>query len=118
MTEYNERPSGGRQPRPPLESARDYLSRYPRICAHIIADSLGYAVPLVAAGILKHAKENQPHYCEWIDACYGGDPRPAVQRAIRNRHTHHGYMASYNLALKIVRRELDEGESPMFASWF
>lgn len=111
---------GAKGPRPiaKLETAHDYLRRYPRVCAHIIAESLGYAVPMVAASILQHAEENKPHYCEWIDACYRGDPRPAVEGAIRNRHTHSGYMASYDLAYRIVRRELDEGESPMFASWF
>ena len=101
-----------------FENVRDYLQRYPRICAHVIADSLGYAVPMVAASILQHAKENKAHYCEWIDACYRGNARSAVERAIRNRHTHSGYMASYDLAYRIVRRELDEGESPLFASWF
>ena len=44
--------------------------------------------------------------------------RPAVERAIRNRHHHEGYMAAYKLALKIVRHELETGEGPMFASWF
>lgn len=118
MTATNGEGPAGQRPRAELATARDYLRRYPRICAHIIAESLGYAVPLLAASILKHAKENQPHYCEWIDACYRGDPRPALERAIRGRHMHSGYMASYDLALKIVRRELDEGESPLLASWF
>ena len=44
----------------------DYLRRYPRICAHIIAESLGYAVPDVAAQILKDAKERRENFCEWI----------------------------------------------------
>jgi len=101
-----------------LVTAHDYLARYPRICAHIIADSLGYAVPLVVARILRDARENKQNFCEWIDACYNQDPRPAVQRAIRNRHTHTGYMASYELALRIVRYELETGESPLLASWF
>lgn len=106
------------QHRRSLESPRDYLERYPRICSHIIAESLGYAVPLLAARILQDAKEGRENFCEWIDACYRRDPRPAVEGAIRNRHHHHGYMASYAMALQIVRRELDTGESPMFASWF
>ncbi len=52
-----------------LDSARDYLERYPRICAHVIAESLGYAVPLVAATILKDAHNDNENWCEWIDAC-------------------------------------------------
>ena len=102
----------------PVESPDDYLRRYPRICAHIIAESLGYATPSTAARILKDAKEGQENWCEWIASCYRCDPKPAIERAIKNRHHHQGYMASYQLAFKIVQRELDTGESPMFASWF
>lgn len=100
------------------ESAQEYLERYPRISAHIIAESLGYALPLVAANILKDPNEGRENWCEWIYSCYNREPGLAVERAIKNRTTHHGYMASYELALKIVRHELDTGESPMLASWF
>ena len=99
-------------------SPQDYLARYPRICAHIIAESLGYAIPRVAAAILKDAKEGRENWCEWIFSCYDRDPRPAVERAIHNRHRHTGYMASYEQALAIVRHELDTGQGPMLASWF
>lgn len=110
----------GMQPNSPksLQSAEDYLRRYPRMCAHIIAESLGYATPRLAASILKDAKEGNENWCEWIYSCYRRDPRPAVERAIRNRHHHEGYMACYELALQIIRRELETGEGPMFASWF
>jgi len=101
-----------------LKTPQDYLVRYPRICAHIIAESLGYATPTTAAVILKDAKEGQENWCEWIYSCYQRDPRRAVSAAIRNRVHHHGYMASYRQALDIVRRTLDSGDEPLFASWF
>ncbi len=88
-----------------LSTPQDFLGRYPRICAHIIAESLGYAVPSLAARILMDAKEGRQNYCEWIDACYHNDPKPAVQGAIVNRHHHTGYMASYELALRIVHQD-------------
>lgn len=97
---------------------QDYLARYPRICAHIIAESLGYATPTTAAAILKDAKEGRENWCEWIYSCYRCDPRPAVAQAIRNRSHHHGYMASYRQAFDIVKRKLESGEDPLFASWF
>jgi len=100
------------------ERRDDYLRRYPRTCAHIIAESLGYATPSLAATILKDAKEGNENWCEWIDSCYRRDPRPAVEQAIKNRHHHHGYMASYEQALRVIRRKLDDGEEPLFASWF
>ncbi len=87
-----------------LESAQDYLPRYTRICAHIIAESLGYAPPLVAATILKDAREGNENWCEWIYSCYNRDPCPAVEGAIRSRHRHVGYMAWYDRGLAIVRR--------------
>ncbi len=104
--------------RPSPRTYQDYLRRYPRICAHIIAESLGYATPSRAADILKDAKEGRENWCEWIASCYGCDPRPAVEGAIRHRHAHQGYMASYPQALRIVRHELQTGEGPLFASWF
>lgn len=103
---------------PQPRGAEYYLRKYPRICSHIIAESLGYATPLTAALILKDAKEGKPNYCEWIYACYDADPRVAVNNAIRNRHYHRGYMAEYKLALKIVRRAIDDDQNPVFASWF
>lgn len=99
-------------------TSRDYLARYPRICAHIIAESLGYATPLRAASILKDAKEDRENWCEWIFSCYNKDPKPAVRGAIERRHHHKGYMAEYQNALRIVRRQLETGEGPTFASWF
>ena len=102
----------------PTRSRDDYLRRYPRVCAHIIAESLGYATPTLAASILKDAKEGRENWCEWIMSCYRGNPRPAVERAIQHRHDHKGYMASYKEASQIVRRSIDDGDEPMFASWF
>lgn len=57
----------------------DTMKRYPLITSHIIAESLGYATPTVAARILKDAREGRENYCEWIDACYNRDPLKAVQ---------------------------------------
>ena len=99
-------------------TSKDYLARYPRICAHIIAESLGYATPLCAASILKDAREDRENWCEWIFSCYNRDPKPAVRRAIEGRHRHKGYMAEYRHALQIVRHQLETGEGPTLASWF
>ncbi len=104
--------------RPRPESRREYLERAPRLCAHIIAESLGYATPSLAASILKDAKEGRKNYCEWILTCYEGDPGSAVTNAISHRHHHCGPMASYDLALEIVREVLETGKGPLFASWF
>ncbi len=100
------------------ETRQDYLRRYPRICSHIISESLGYATPSTAAQILKDAKEGHENWCEWIYSCYNKNPRLAVEGAIRNRHHHEGYMAAYQNALAIVRRAINTGDEPTFASWF
>ena len=70
--------------------AEYYLTRYPRLCSHIIAESLGYATPRVAATILKDAKEGRHNYCEWIYSCYNADPIKALRNAIVNRQHHRG----------------------------
>lgn len=94
------------------------LHRYPRLCAHIICTSLGYATPSTAASILHAYIHGKKHYCEWIDACYHCDPSPAVQCAYNGRHQHRGYMAHYPHALALVRRANQNGDEPTLASWF
>ncbi|MCI0341310.1 MAG: hypothetical protein L0216_09195 [Planctomycetales bacterium] len=97
----------------------DYLRRFPRLVAHVICRSLGYATPICAARILRDADRGGMNGCEWIASCYGGDPVPAVRLAIRGRHHHRGYMADYGTALALVREVLAHGEpNGMLASWF
>ena len=47
-------------------TAHDVMRRWPRLTAHLIASSLGYATPTCAARILKDAKEGRENWCEWI----------------------------------------------------
>lgn len=94
------------------------MRRWPRITANVICESLGYATPSVAARIMLDAYEGRENWCEWIASCYHGDPRTAVQRAIATRHYHHGYMADFGMAFALVKRYLETGEEPVFASWF
>ena len=96
----------------------EVLRRYPRLVAHVIAESLGYATPDLAAKIVADAIQGQPNYCEWIASCFDSDPRWTVQSAIARRHRHQGYMASYPQALELVRQYVETGEQPLFASWF
>ena len=105
-------------PRPTPDSIQDYMRNYPRITAHIICESLGYATPSCAARILKDAQESRENWCEWVYSCYGRDPKIPVRNAIRNRHTHHGYMAEYRPARALVQRAIEGGEEPVFASCF
>lgn len=100
------------------ESLEDYMRRYPRITAHIITESLGYATPSKAALILKDAKEGRENWCEWVYSCYNCNSRIPVQHAITRRHRREGFMAEYRHAYALVRRALDTGEEPIFASWF
>ena len=99
-------------------SVEETMKRYPRITAHIIAESLGYATPSCAARILKDAREDRKNYCEWIYSCYDGDPLSAVKNAIKNRHYHKGFMAEYKTALAFVKRAIETGDEPLFGSWF
>jgi hypothetical protein len=101
--------------------AREYtagqiIKKYPRITAHIICESLGYATPLYAALIIKDAKEGKENWCGWIYSCYDRDPRKAVQNAIKHRHTHEGFMSDYKFALALVKHSIETGDEPLFAS--
>ena len=97
---------------------KQIMERYPRITAHIISESLGYATPTCAVLILKDAKEGRENYCEWIYSCYNKDPLKAVQNAIKNRHYHQGFMADYKYASALVKHAIETGKEPLLASWF
>ena len=99
-------------------TAHDVMRRWPRLTSHLIASSLGYATPSCAARILKDAKEGNENWCEWVYSCYNRDPKKAVDLAIKTRHTHHGFMADYNLARKLVQLAAEQGKEPLLASWF
>lgn len=99
-------------------SVKETINRYPRITAHIIAESLGYATPSCAARILKDAREGRENYCEWIYSCHNKDPLPAVRDSIRKRHYHKGFMADYKKAYALVMHAIETEEEPIFASWF
>jgi len=99
-------------------STGETMKRYPRITAHIIAESLGYATPTCAARILKDAREGRKNYCEWIYSCYTENPVRAVQDSIKRRHYHKGFMSNYKLAYALVRKAIETGEEPLFGSWF
>ena len=99
-------------------SIAETMKKYPRITAHIIAESLGYATPSCAARILKDAREGRENYCEWIYSCYKSNPLNAVQDSIKNRHYHKGFMSDYKRAYALVKRAIDEGIEPILGSWF
>jgi len=95
------------------------MERRPRITAHIISESLGYATPTTAARIGLDGLNRRPNYCEWIASCYGGDANEALGRSIRNRHYHKGFMSWYReRALPLVKYAIEREEEPIFASWF
>lgn len=54
-------------------SIKNTMKKFPRITAHIIAESLGNGTPSRAASILRDAIEGEKNYCEWIYSCYSGD---------------------------------------------
>ncbi len=96
----------------------EVIRRYPRIVVNVIAESLGYATPSLAARIVADATEGRANHCEWVASCYRGNARKVVETSIRRRHHHQGYMADYRQALALVRQYAETGEQPVFASWF
>ena len=101
-----------------LETVADVALRYPRIVAHVIAESLGYATPSCAANIVLDVIRRRENCCEWIYSCYGKDPRKALVAAIQKRRCHKGYMAEYKFAKRLVDEFNETGRQPEFASWF
>ena len=99
----------------------DVLRRWPRIAAHIMSESLGYASPETAAYILLTGKFNEPCWCEWADACWNRDGRAILRHSIKGRKHHEGFMAHYSdRALPMVRNAVQSGgqTNGMLAAWF
>jgi hypothetical protein len=105
------------------------LRRWPRLVAHLICESLGYFTPRGAANAIIAYREGVPFACEWY--CYLAEGRGdrfatdallevnryVLTTAIRRRAQHRGYMADYDRAIALVRRELETGRGPIFSSW-
>ncbi len=100
------------------DTAQMILQRCPRLVAHMICHSLGYATPGSAANIIADAHAHRENWCEWIYACYNRNPRPALEQAVQGRKYHKGYMADYRQARAIVEHVKQGNEGPVFASWF
>lgn len=114
-------------------TSADYVARYPRTCAHIIAGSLGYATPSTAGRILADADQGRPNFCEWVASCFKtsavecvkhnvcqerfGEKR-ADDSNVYGRRSHRGFMSDYPTALALVKRFNEDGAEPDFASWF
>ena len=92
---------------------------YPRLLSHLICFSLGYASPLKAASILLDFINDERNWCEWVDHCFGGDPKPVIRGAIMSRHANRGYLADYGAARRLVEAVRWDGQpATMLASWF
>jgi hypothetical protein len=105
--------------RPKPTDAREFMKRYSRTTAHIIAHSLGYATPSTAARIGLDGMYGRENWCEWIYSCYGRDAREALKRSIQRRHRHEGYMSWYKEgALPLVKCAIQQEKEPLLGSWF
>jgi hypothetical protein len=104
--------------KPKPQSAIEFIQRYPAVTSHIIAESLGYATPKVAAKIGLDGLHDRENWCEWIYSCYNCNARQALKDSISRRHHHEGPMAEYRIAKQLVDDYIENGRSPLFASWF
>jgi hypothetical protein len=77
-----------------------------------------YFTPQGAAVALADALNGHENWCEYVFSCHNRNPIQVVQRAVRGRAHHRGYMAHYPQALAIVATEILTGEQPLLASWF
>ena len=101
------------------------ISRFPRLTAHLICESLGYFTPEAAANAILHHRLGHPFYCEWYMHLAGVDResvleagKKTIRRAFINRHHHVGYMSHYPHAHALVEHVRGGGRVPEFASWF
>ena len=95
----------------------EYMVRYPRLTAHLIADSFGFCTPSTAAAIIRDSRLGRDNASEWVRAVYQFDPRPAVRAAFRTRHHHLSEFCDYRAARTLVTQAIETGREPIFVSW-
>jgi hypothetical protein len=112
-----------------ISSQDDVLRRWPRVTAHLIAESLGYFTPKAAANAILAFKRGRGFWCEWYlhMASYSPNGKTesemvevgsrVLRSAIQKRKFHKGFMSSYVAARFLVGESL-KGNDPIFASWF
>jgi len=115
-------------------TGREAITRWPRVVAHMICESLGYFTPKSASEALASYKNNDSYACEWYShicsqrnkgffdeaelKLIGAD---VVKWAFLNRERHKGYMAEFQNAMVLVLEELKTKDGlpcSMLASWF
>lgn len=94
----------------------EIMSRWPRLCGHLIAESLGYFTPEAAALFIKDAVSTGSSFCEWCMHTYRGNAVMALKRAIKDRHLHRGFMAEYKTARRLVNAAIRGVDIPLM-SW-
>lgn len=119
-----------------IRSQQEVLQHLPCLTAHLIAESLGYFTPETAANAIACYTRSESFFCEWfydwaerrLDSgnteCDGlretvkevGEL--VLRNAIRQRSRHGGPVAEFKRALALVRHVRQNGQGPMFASWF
>ena len=102
----------------------EYLKKYPRICGHLICESLGYLTPGFANDLLQAVHKREEFFCEWTFDIHlkSGNSIETVchniaRAAIKNRRYHKGSMSSYPQARAVIKSHLN-GREPFGASWF
>jgi hypothetical protein len=109
-----------------IKVMHDVITRYPRLTAHLICESLGYFTPESAATAILHYIRKKPYFCEWYShMAQGYDDQKVLEvgvntltRTFKRRKYHKGYMAEYTYAKKLVDHVVAGGKGPEFASWF
>lgn len=104
-----------------LPLQEEILRRYPRLCGHLIAESMGYFTPAGAANTISAYRLGREHMCEWIwhltNCGVKNATREVIRWAVARRRYHKGYMAEYGLARAVIAQAL-AGRPPELASWF
>ena len=103
-------------------TADDALRRYPRLCAHMICESLGYLSPRAAAVALANHRNGRETGSELF--CHLKRREETLQEtgarfikdAFRRRNFHRGPMAHYPAAAQVVALER-RGFPKLFSSW-
>jgi len=110
------------------------LRRYPRLVAHLMAESLGYLSARCAAAAVANHASRRGSYNEWYmtmatkqrypEAASREEAllltgRDVLGRAFRGRRFHGGYMANLAIAQALVEQERRGAEAPLFglAGW-
>ncbi|UCF84587.1 MAG: hypothetical protein JSV50_02855, partial [Desulfobacteraceae bacterium] len=91
------------------EIPQQFIRRYPRIAAHILAQSFGRATATMAAQVGLDALYRRENHQEWVQRRYKGNAGKCLKWSLEFRYFHRLFSANYKFNSRLVSDLINKG---------